>query len=195
LGEHSAAQEAIQRAVNLAGTDIFRARHQHLFLSMIQLLAINGDTTAAREKLAAWQERLGGQLGVGAMSRQLEGTVAYLAGDWPTAIANLRQGLTEQFAAYSICLLAHAYLQNGEPQHAVEQLETKLRSYDPHYQRELCFYQANMLFLLGRAYLQAGNPRKARTCFERFLHQWTDADPGLEMVEQARTTLGRLNSP
>jgi len=45
---------------------------------------------------------------------------------------------------------------------------------------------------LGRAYSVAGDAAKARTAYQDFFALWKDADPGIPILQQAKTEYSNL---
>lgn len=192
LGDRQSAMHAGHQVLDFSGPDIFGLLNQGFYLSTIQLLAVNGDTLAARRQIDIWQSQASSPMRFKELRQHIAGAIAFFAGDWQAAIVNLNAGLQEWFDVYSAYLLAHAYLQTGETDQAIAWLEKTLLCRTQEMQIKFCFYQPQVYFLLGRAYHEAGDAAKTQVNFQRFLQLWENADAGLEKVDQAKAYLAHM---
>jgi TolB-like protein/Tfp pilus assembly protein PilF len=117
------------------------------------------------------------------------GLISLERGDLGTAIEQLSQAAAptlRNWAGTSYkSALADAYMANGQPREAVQQLEAAL-STDP--------YRKSLLYMLGVALEAAGEPDRAAAEYRRFLDAWRDADPDAPFVADARERLVALST-
>jgi len=189
LGKRDAAIQAGHRVLDIMGTRVVHPIWRGLCLSTAQIFAVNGDSATVRSIIEQWKSVSGRGLDPTNLERHLAGALAFSAGNWESAIANLERACEEWYDSYSAFLLAQAYIQTGKSGLAIQLLQKALAFPDKAQQSKTCFYQAKMYYHLGRAYEQSGDIAQARTNFERFLELWRDADTGLPEVEQARERL------
>ncbi|MFC1475612.1 tetratricopeptide repeat protein [Candidatus Zixiibacteriota bacterium] len=192
LGDRESTVGAAQKVLELLGPEAGNLRNRGFYLSVVQLLAANGDAVPSRRQIDNWRDQDGTQLKIDELNRHLTGVMAFVAGDWAAAIANLSDALQKWFDVYSVCLLAQAYLETGEPHRAIEWLEQALLNRAREHRSKICFYQPKIYFLLGKAYHEAGDTAQAQAYFERFLKVWEHADAGFKAVEQARAYLAQM---
>ncbi len=86
---------------------------------------------------------------------------------------------------------AQAYLDSGEPDRAIADLEKLLE------ERGAGWWQVySPLAQLGiaRAYAMEGNREQSRKAYDRFFTTWKDADPNIPILRQAKTEYKKLSS-
>jgi tetratricopeptide (TPR) repeat protein/predicted Ser/Thr protein kinase len=160
------------------------------------MLALAGEADLAEKVLRQAEERPDGETLRSFPSYYLaQGTIAMARGDFNTAIACFEQAL--QKAPYPYLhirsVLAEAYLGAGRNDLAVATLEKALSRYDD--SRLLSTLRAVECYhLLGMAYEASGWNEKAMEQYETFLDLWKDADPGIQVVDEARKRLERLKA-
>ena len=76
---------------------------------------------------------------------------------------------------------------------AVEEFERQLEAYSLW---RICWgiWNAELHYYLGMAYEQSRWHDRAAEQYQIFIEQWRDADEDLELLEDARARLARLNS-
>ena len=91
--------------------------------------------------------------------------------------------------AFFMEALARAYFQSGDLENAREQYEeiTRLTTGRIKYGD----IYAKSFFNLGRIFEQKGDQLQARENFQKFIDLWTDADPGLPELKEARQRLSK----
>jgi tetratricopeptide (TPR) repeat protein len=124
-----------------------------------------------------------------------KGLIARADGDLDGAIANFEMALDKAPYPYLHIrsVLAETYLEAGRHDLAVSLMEKALLRYD--LSRLLSTVRAvKTYYLLGMAYEASGWNEKAIEQYETFLEIWTDADPGIEAVKDARARLEGLRA-
>jgi len=121
------------------------------------------------------------------------GAIELVKGNANSAVAHLervqRESPSPGFAVgYR---LAEAYLESGKLAEAVELLESMLSRYDE--ERAFAgFWSVMAHYLLGTAYEESGWTSKAVEQYQQFLDILKDADPGIEVIDEAEERLARL---
>ena len=87
-------------------------------------------------------------------------------------------------------VLARAYLKNGEMDQAMAEYE-RLITFDPSTEGRFLIHP-KYHYRLAKLYEQKGWKGKAIEQYEKFLHLWKDADPGIAEVEDAEKRLTGL---
>jgi serine/threonine protein kinase/tetratricopeptide (TPR) repeat protein len=96
-------------------------------------------------------------------------------------------------AVYVRVRLAEAYLELGRLGEAVAVLERALSRYDEN-RAVFPTMSVRACYLLGLAYEQSGWTAKAIEKYEEFLDIWTNADPGIPEVQDAKERLAKLKT-
>jgi tetratricopeptide (TPR) repeat protein len=117
-------------------------------------------------------------------------------GDLGAAAAALEKAstyttVTRDFSGHY--LLGRVYLQSGRISEAVRELEQQLSIYTP----ERIFRGISSIklhYYLGRAYEESRWYDKAAEQYETFLDIWSEADPGITEIDDARTRLAKLRN-
>jgi len=123
------------------------------------------------------------------------GAIELVKGNANSAVAHLervhRESPSPGFAVgYR---LAEAYLESGKLAEAVELLESMLSRYDE--ERAFAgFLSAMAHYLLGTAYERSSWSDKAIEQYQEFLDICKDADPGIEVIDDAKERLARLKT-
>jgi serine/threonine protein kinase/tetratricopeptide (TPR) repeat protein len=126
-----------------------------------------------------------------------KGEIALAQGDYPHAIEyfwradSLYTSLSTGFR--TMYGMGEAYWASGDDSSAIMVLERLLKDY---YELLMSspYIFATAHYLLGRAYETTGNTVKAQSCYEKFLTIWTDPDPGIKEVDDAKARLARLKA-
>ncbi|MDH3889578.1 MAG: FlgO family outer membrane protein [candidate division Zixibacteria bacterium] len=122
------------------------------------------------------------------------GALALITGDKRTTVADLQKSAdwvewkNDFFPAY---FLARALLEDGQTEEAAEQFENLLDN-GTIWQAFLEIWNLRSRLYLAAAYEKLGRYDDARTQCEYVLERWSDADPDLAIVEDARERLARL---
>ena len=87
--------------------------------------------------------------------------------------------------------LARCYLGTGQPREAVTALERIINRYGSH-RADRAAGSVTDHFWLGRAYEETESYVEANTQYETLLDIWKNADPGLELVKDAKERLAHL---
>ena len=122
------------------------------------------------------------------------GTVAFVKKDYKNAIGYFQKGADlweENVANY---LLALAYLDAGMPDKAIDRFKENLLRCGLGWRVTVGFWNVKMHYYLGQAYEQKGLTANAIDEYQTFLDIWKDADPGIAVVDSAKTRLNRLKT-
>ncbi len=99
-------------------------------------------------------------------------------------------------AAYSFSIhywLARAYLENGQPEEAAGEFESLLRQVSM-WRLYWGIWAVESYYYLGRSYEEMGRNDKAMANYKTFLDIWKNADPGIKLLDEARTRLAQLEA-
>jgi tetratricopeptide (TPR) repeat protein len=112
-------------------------------------------------------------------------------GDLEAALTNFEKAAIDLPRFRERYILARTYQESGRLGDAATEFETMLLDYGETRANEP-IWAAKAYYLLGLAYEQSGWNKKAIEQYEEFLEIWSDADPGVREVEDARQRLSRL---
>jgi len=188
LGDH---QAAIRTAIRTGRPGSGGRQYS---LSMGQILAVNGDTVMARDWIRRWTDAAHVPQKSSDMARHVDGAVAFFAGDWESAIADLSATVDTSFDVYAVYLLGQACLQAEKPSTAIAWLEKGLQYRGTELQADWLFYRPLIHFLLASSYERTGDLVRARENYAKFLEYWQNANDGLKEVELARARLAQLST-
>jgi tetratricopeptide (TPR) repeat protein len=121
------------------------------------------------------------------------GTIELLKGNPDVAAMHIETALSKSDEPSPLheYLLAKAYLESGRSADAVTQLERMLSRYDDA-KAFYALFSVKGHYLLGIAYEQSGWNSRAIDQYEEFLDIWNEADPDLNVVDDARRRLANL---
>jgi len=153
-----------------------------------------GQTAKAERVLKTWRNEISDS-----DSSQLRnywrvlGIVEYFKENLDSSIVYLKKGLWEGTKPiFEIrYFLAQAYLDAGQPNKAVEELEKALSRYDE-FRANKGIWAAKAHYYLGMAYQELGRNEDALRKYEEFLNIWKEADPGIPELEDAKERLQKL---
>ncbi|UCC45308.1 MAG: protein kinase [Candidatus Zixiibacteriota bacterium] len=120
-----------------------------------------------------------------------EGILAFSRGDADAAINSLRKtvGVSPRFGA--LYWLGRAYLEAGQTDEAIEAFR-RLNEVTYRWRYYCGIMAVKSYYYLGRAYERDGDTEKAVEQYEAFLDIWKNADPGIELIDDAKERLTRL---
>jgi tetratricopeptide (TPR) repeat protein len=166
----------------------------------ILILAKSGEYTMASEELAVWkleiEEKERGHKGFYWLGA---GSLEFGSGNFDTACEYFAKATgsvpTRIHAAYFEIhfMLARAFQEAGKPGEAVAEFESLLSNYTTG-RAQSCIASVKLHYYLGVLYEQSGWNSKAIDQYDTFLDIWQDADPGIELVEDAKMRLARLQN-
>jgi serine/threonine protein kinase/tetratricopeptide (TPR) repeat protein len=153
-----------------------------------------GQTAKAERVLKNWRNEISESDSV--QLRQywrVLGIIEFFEGNPDSSIVYLKKGLWEgSKPIFEIrYLLAQAYLDAGQPNKAVEELEKALSRYDE-FRASKGIWAAKAHYYLGMAYQELGRDSEAMQKYEEFLDIWKNADPGIKEMEDAKQRLEQL---
>jgi tetratricopeptide (TPR) repeat protein len=119
------------------------------------------------------------------------GAIAFARGEFDQAAEEFDKAATRNPVLWNHLPLARSYLEAGRVAEAVDVFDKILNRYDYGWFVD-AIGAATMHYYAGIAYERSGWTDRAIERYEEFLTIWQDADPGLEMVDDARQRLERL---
>jgi len=194
LGRYSEAEAEIRLAV--ARYAEIAPRHRWYGRPMLALvLAEKGEIVAAQEvasEIKVLLDSAGMSLGQYWLA---EGAVALAENDFDTAGVLLLKAMDDggEYCQPSYALFSEAALYSGRSDEAIDRLTSLINSFgDCRLSHGL--WDVQLHYWLGRNYEQLNNPVAAQRQYETFLAIWSEGDPGLPHVDDARSRLARLKS-
>jgi tetratricopeptide (TPR) repeat protein len=120
-----------------------------------------------------------------------KGELEMAKGNFETAIEDFGEGSYKRNDFRSSYLIALSYLKAGRSIEAVNEFERVLRSYSES-RAHNPLEAVRAFYYLGVAHEESGHGEKAVEWYETFLEYWSDADPELVEVEDAKQRLAAL---
>jgi len=126
-----------------------------------------------------------------AVESYARGWIAFAQQRYDDAAASFEKALAKEPMMWNRFPLALSYLEGGRLADAVDTFARLLAGYEQGWGIEP-IWAATMHYYAGIAYERAGSTDRARERYEAFLTIWKDADPGIDIVEDAKRRLQRL---
>jgi tetratricopeptide (TPR) repeat protein len=162
----------------------------------IQLLAEKGEIAEAEtecERLRVDSEKAGLPM---AFYRYSLGCVESAKGDTRAAIAAFEEmpkdSPENERVIVEALMLAKAYIRNDNYEKAIDVLESQMSIYNP-LRAYFASWSVQQHYYLGIAYEKTGRIEDAIKQYETFITIWRDADPGNELLEDAKIRLEKWN--